>query len=152
MVHCVFITYIQLLAFFFDNSHINISDVTFVPWHDLSKSGGSHLCDTSWYKRVMWHHLGDLRKTEGATETHQGTKRTSKIIMCFCYKGKNKWLNAWAIDFSETPASNIFPSCGKIFRQTRARAKHSRWYWWENMYAGVEEGGGAAAEPEGGIP
>lgn len=30
--------------------------------------------------------------------------------------------------------------------------EHLRWYWWENMYAGVEEDGGAAAEPEGGIP
>lgn len=29
---------------------------------------------------------------------------------------------------------------------------HLRWYWWETMYAGLEEGGGAAALPEGGIP
>lgn len=32
------------------------------------------------------------------------------------------------------------------------REEDLRWYWWENMYAGVVEGAGAAPEPEGGIP
>lgn len=40
----------------------------------------------------------------------------------------------------------------KMLEAVCVHVKHLRWYWWENMYAGVEEGGGAAAEPEGGIP
>jgi len=30
--------------------------------------------------------------------------------------------------------------------------RHLRWYCWEYAYAGVEEGGGAAAAQEGGAP